>query len=624
MKDNSSLLDLFIPPEGYFGDFGMLCGFTATRKVLEQIKSKFSGETSKPVLAAFIHPTVNAVCDVPGMAWIWMNTNQKERGYVLLHAKVALLGFRRIEGDGYIVRLSVCTGNWTEDPLTNSIDLYWSIDLDVAQLTGQECADVHAAWELFEWLRQPVRSDTRLLQRSYDSHVPDSRLRNVIQKIAQKAGDIKPRFMDNREVGLMSQVTDRMKSLKPRTKVNRLIIGSGFYETGEISDAESCVPELIRTGLKNKLSSDAILEVVLNSGSCQGMAGNDDAPGLFDGLKRKAWRFKSPCSLHHNNDAKLHAKFLLLASGVKAKDKCTGQLYLGSGNMTHQGFVNAAGGNGNIEVGVVFDMPHGMIWGKSTKKEKSICELLPLTGKEISDALGLKAGHDFERPFEPELNPPVAYLIWDDGQLKSPEDGDSAPCIYDHNDQPSQLPCAWPDSPPLMVRLVEGNWLIPVVANDVFVRPMPMQMTVEDILAGLTGFPVPAEKDSDKDADPENGLGQQCKTQSQVPESQYAIRRVMQLLVALTQVQGRVVPNDWQRWCRELEENLIAISKYEVSMIQFFIDAGANPLGVLLDERMRQKGTDAKVLQATLERVSKAWFSDKELPCLWAHEGVLV
>lgn len=91
MQNNSSLLDLFIPPEGYFGDFGMLCGFTATRTVLQQIKAKFSGDTSRPVLAAFIHPTVNAISDVAGLTWIWMNPKQNDRGYALLHAKVALL-----------------------------------------------------------------------------------------------------------------------------------------------------------------------------------------------------------------------------------------------------------------------------------------------------------------------------------------------------------------------------------------------------------------------------------------------------------------------------------------------------------------------------------------------------
>jgi hypothetical protein len=624
MQNNSSLLDLFIPPEGYFGDFGMLCGFTATRAVLKQIKAKFSGETSRPVLAAFIHPTVNAISDVAGLAWIWMNPKKNERGYALLHAKVALLGFRQSDGDGYILRLVVSTGNWTEDPLTNSIDLYWSIDLDAQDLIGceQECVDVYAAWTLFEWLRHPKRSDTRLLKLEYDGNLPDTRLKkkiNVITKIA-KQSSAKARFMDSRKEGLMDQVSERMMQIKPRTKADKLIVGSGFFESGDGLSADSCVPELLKNALRKKLNTSAGCEIVFNPAACQGIAKSD----LFEKLKAKKWNFKAPVSQHHNPGAKLHAKFVLLASGVKAKDECKGLLYVGSGNMTRQGFVNAAGGNGNIEAGVVFEMPHSLIWGKSSKEKRSICELLPLSlsGEEVSDVSRLHAGQDFQRPIEPDESPVVTHVIWSDGQLKSPEDCASEICIYGQNNQPTQLPCSWTAPPPLTVRLVNGNWQIPVLANGVFVRPVTNDLTIEDILAGLVGFPVPAEQDGEKDDDTENGVDRHCNTQSQTLESQYAIRRLMQLLVALTQVQVKVAVNDWPRWCRELEENLSALAKYENSMIEFFRDAGVNPLHALLDGRMRQKGIEAEALQTVLERVSCIW-GVSGLPSLWTSEGAM-
>lgn len=127
---NNTLYSLFMPPENYYGDFGLVCGFTATRQVLGQIRRTFSGEVARPVLAAFIHPTINAVSDIPGLAWMWMKL--QDRGYNLLHAKVALLGFRRRGGEGYVIRLAVSTGNWTQDPLTDSVDLFWLIDVDTA------------------------------------------------------------------------------------------------------------------------------------------------------------------------------------------------------------------------------------------------------------------------------------------------------------------------------------------------------------------------------------------------------------------------------------------------------------------------------------------------------------
>jgi len=622
MQNNCSLLDLLIPPEGYFGDFGMLCGFTATRTVLQQIKAKFSGETSRPVLAAFIHPTVNAISDVAGLTWIWMNPKQNERGYALLHAKVALLGFRQSDVDGYILRLVVSTGNWTEDPLTNSIDLYWSIDLDAQDLMAceQECVDVYAAWNLFEWLRHPKRSDTRLLKLEYDGNLPDARLKkkiDIIAKIANQSS-VKARFMDSRKEGLMDQVSERMMQIKPRTKADKLIIGSGFFESGEGLSADSCVPELLKNELGKKLNTSAVCEIVFNPAACQGIAKSD----FFEKLKAKKWNFKAPYSQHHNPGAKLHAKFVLLASGVKAKDECKGLLYLGSGNMTRQGFVNAAGGNGNIEAGVVFEIPHSLIWGKSSKEKRSICELLPLSGEKVSGASCLEAGQDFQQPIEPDSNPTVTHVIWADGQLMDPQDSTSETCIYGQDNQPTQLPCSWPENPPLTVRLVNGNWQIPVIVNGVFVRPVPKELTIEDILAGLAGFPEPAEQDGEKDDDPENGVNHHCTAQSQTPESQYAIRRMMQLLVALTQVQVKVAANDWPRWCRELEENLCALAKYEKPMIDFFREAGVNPLHALLDERMRQKGIGVNAMQTVLERVSFIW-GVSGLPSLWTSEGAM-
>ena len=145
---NTTLYSLFMPPEDCYGDFGLMCGFTATRQVLGQIRRTFTGEMARPVLAAFIHPTVNAISDVPGLAWMWMHL--VGRGYNLLHAKVALLGFRKRGGDGYVIRLAVSTGNWTQDPLTRSIDLFWSIDLDSAVPDAQDIADIRAAHEMLE------------------------------------------------------------------------------------------------------------------------------------------------------------------------------------------------------------------------------------------------------------------------------------------------------------------------------------------------------------------------------------------------------------------------------------------------------------------------------------------
>lgn len=76
---NTTLITLFMPPKDCFGDFGFFCGFTATPNVMGQIRRSFTGEMARPVLAAFIHPTMNAISDISGLAWMWMRLQDPRR-----------------------------------------------------------------------------------------------------------------------------------------------------------------------------------------------------------------------------------------------------------------------------------------------------------------------------------------------------------------------------------------------------------------------------------------------------------------------------------------------------------------------------------------------------------------
>ena len=78
----------------------------------------------------------------------------------LLHAKVALLGFRHTsDARQWRLRLIVSTGNWTRQTLEESLDLAWRIDLSDQDLKSddslvpQACADLRAAWGMLDWLR---------------------------------------------------------------------------------------------------------------------------------------------------------------------------------------------------------------------------------------------------------------------------------------------------------------------------------------------------------------------------------------------------------------------------------------------------------------------------------------
>jgi len=93
---------------------------------------------SHPKLALLIHPTKVPVTDVPGVIWCYLNHDPRVRGFDLLHAKLALLGFRHHETGAYLLRLVVSTGNWTHEPLSTSIDCFWSCETTPDRATLDE------------------------------------------------------------------------------------------------------------------------------------------------------------------------------------------------------------------------------------------------------------------------------------------------------------------------------------------------------------------------------------------------------------------------------------------------------------------------------------------------------
>lgn len=596
---NTTLLNLFAPPPDCFGDFGFFCGFTASPTVLKQIRRNFTGDMARPVLGAFIHPTVNAISDIHGLAWLGMQP--KSRGYNLQHAKVALLGFRKRRENGYVIRLAVCTGNWTEDPLTNSIDLFWSIDLDTTAPQGQDIVDIRRSWEMFNWLRQ--RSDCSLIDREYDGLLPYARLLAEIETLPHS--DNTPRFIDSRTQALFPQVVERIGMSK---KANRLILGSGYFEAGEEDDPES-LPERLRKELvkSNLLTNSAQLDLFLNPASCQGLVTKADS------LEDAGWRLRKPHSIHHESDAKLHAKFVLLAREDKT---VAGRIYLGSGNLSRNGFERAASTGGNLEAGVVVDLPTGLDWPILKNRKYKIARLLPIQFRETVALATLQAGEGFVPPEEPETLPPVSWLYWQNGQLSAPEE--KTVVVFGPDGTPVSTPCEWPDSPPVIVTLVDGNWRVPVISDDVLVAPRPADLTVEDVLASLASFPEPADADHPDD-DPEERDGPaEVIERSVAPSASYAIRRMMELLVRLGTAQEKLDPRDWPRWCRELRQNLTAIAEQEAAMIGFFANAEANPLPVLFDPRMCPKGVDRELLETSLARVAEVWDLTR-FPSLWAN-----
>lgn len=91
----------------------------------------------------------------------------------------------------------------------------------------------------------------------------------------------------------------------------------------------------------------------------------------------------------------------------------------------------------------------------------------------------------------------------------------------------------------------------------------------------------------------------------------------------LGETQAGIDPRDWQRWCRELRQNLCAIAAQEQAMLGFFRSAGANPPRLCWPTRgwgSRPDGADLALLDAALAAVAAARNLD-DCPSLWIDEA---
>ena len=137
-----SLAQHFDAPENFVGHFGWLCGFSADALFLNDAVERFTHLTSSQrayhgriSLAVLLDPRNRQVSfqDVPGVAHLPIK-DFSNKPFRLLHAKVALLGFRRQNSSSqWCLRLIVSTGNWTRQTLEESLDLKVNESVDIAR-----------------------------------------------------------------------------------------------------------------------------------------------------------------------------------------------------------------------------------------------------------------------------------------------------------------------------------------------------------------------------------------------------------------------------------------------------------------------------------------------------------
>ena len=649
-----SLIQYFDVPDDYRSGFGWMCGYSADALFLNQAIERFTRETraqraSRGALSVALmldpgHPAIGPV-EVPGLIHLPI-AQAGARPFRLLHAKVALFGFRHASGDGrWRARLVVSTGNWTRQTVEESLDLVWSIDVASEDLefddadVAQRRADFGAAWSLFAFLQ--AHFDLRILDAA--NRLPGVETQDSTHKLADwmaacASKDGPPaRFIDNRASSFLAQLPHAIHAVADSAPRNYLAMGSGFFEGGLPNGQLPTVLGKIVSTLRDHraLTGTANIDVFVNPAACQAVA------SALPAMNMKGWDIRAAASMSplfgRHVSRSLHAKFLFSGSEKSGSNSCLRPwVYLGSGNLTGPGFDEKMSRySGNLEAGVVF-APTGLSWYASAgvAPETVITNLLPIHWEQKIGEIGkLSAGEGMPPPGPPFIAPPVAWLVWtstpEGGRLQPPA-GTTATgfAILDPADQPCHMDVtgfAWRTAKPrqILIRWTSEGWehrcLIPVM--DEFGRLAASALTALDFDSAwwsLENFPAAADGDDGSDdtgdvdpEDPKKTALAAVLSAGAGGVGAYPVRQMMELVERIASRQTIVLQADWPAWCARLEQTLARLE--ESPVLTYFCTLGLNPLSPLRVPAFRPAYAESSesvygaIYESMLARVDVRW-----------------
>jgi hypothetical protein len=650
-----SLAQHFDAPEEFIGQFGWLCGYSADAAFLDDAAERFTRLTAPQrahqggiSLALFLDPGSPrvTVLDAPGVAHLPIVDHAK-KPFRLLHAKVALLGFRHQENhDKWQLRLLVSTGNWTRQTLEESLDLIWRIDISSESLNildadvERDCVDIQAAWDLMAWMQNLF--DTRLLNATTRGRVSETmsamkQVRQWITACSEKANG-QARFFDNRTRSLLNQLPEKIK-LSGDVRRNYLAMGSGFYETNEDPLKPPKVPLEIVSSLRREglLTAEAEVDLYINRDACQSIATS------WQTLQRHAITVRPaaiPASVFGEVVRRsLHAKFLFGANSRKNSNACTSAwVYLGSGNLTHPGFANQMNvAVGNLEAGVVFS-PANLYWQKSKEvpDHQVITNLIPIQpgGEQIDGKKPLSAGDSEDQRVDIYIAPPVAWLEWfEEGtvcELRTEEPNVANIQVLDSSGiacTKSETGFHWREAQPRQVRIgwqesgVQQESLIPVVDQYGRIAAKKLQaIETDEAWWQLANFPLHPDEnagDDEDDASNRNDTNDKGKGITDTAQAiSYPIRQMMDLIESIAAKQTEIDKLDWMMWCNRLEQALGQAAN-SVSVQYFRDNLKLNPLSPLWVQSFRPEYAEnsesvfGKLYDETLARIEERWAVSK-------------
>ena len=651
----NSLAQHFEAPENFRGVFGWVCGYSADAHFLDNAVERFTRNSraqrafeGRISLAMMLDPgnPYLSIVDVPGVAHLPLKS-AKDRPFRLLHAKVALLGFRHeTVADVWQLRLIVSTGNWTRGTLEDSLDLVWRIDLASTELNqdsvsteysevDQRCTDLERVDNFLRWIAghfdQRILVAAPPMQDAVGSTTSRDLLDGWLFEASKYAKAAPPRFMDNRHESFLSQLPSRVMSVAGKAKRNYLALGSGFFEGGTLSEVPPSVVIVIAKVLKDNdlLTTNPNADVFVNPAACQSVASSVKALAKAGFSVRDAGQ---PEYFGKSHRRQLHAKFIFSANSRANSPACGNPwIYLGSGNLTGPGFAQKASANGgNLEAGVILAPDH-IHWCAANylAAEHVLTNVLPIQWTHTTDPLNnsLQAGGEMPPRGDAFLQPPVAWLQWCDAPgmngFDAPEQPDASFEVLNE----SGIACSrslsgtyvWVGNRPRLAVLRwtsdDGTHERAVPVLDRFGRIAATELAVIDLDEAwwhLAAFPtLPDDEDlpppdDEKQTPPSSRLKPKVST-----VGKYPIRTMMQLVENIAAKQISISLIDWFAWCSRLEQCLIQAS--ESAAVRTFQAMQINSLSPLREAAFRpdfamdNQSPEGRHYDDLLRRVAISW-----------------
>ncbi|TAY97395.1 hypothetical protein [Rhizobium leguminosarum] len=605
-----SLIDHAVPPEGMLAHAGWVSGFSADAGCMDAFVERFTtmGQRERAALGR----TYICLCldrsqpqilpgEVPGMLHLPAATDDPL--FRLMHAKVALLGFRdRTNPRKWALRLLVTTGNWTRQTTQDSLDLVWRLDLNAEDLAHEtdptSRADIVAVRDFWRWLRPFYQCGL------FDAAAPDGRQHEPFREMEfwldrlKAPRGVTPRFLDTRRQSLIAQLPARIDALDGTKRRNTLTLGSGFWEGGTEAGLPR-VPERIADALRSSglLTKGAEITMVFESDDCAALA----SPAVFASMRQAGWKLRPPLRRPDDN-RRLHAKFLFSANWTGGNACASAWAYLGSGNLTPAGFLNAAGRGGNLEAGILMTAK-GLHW-ESQKGVTHVGVVLPVDWtREITDVTSLSAGDGPPERDTLFLAGPVSHLRWfmapEGGALAAPL-GEDSPDLVVIGPDATPLPrnaaghFPWRGEQPAYAGVARDGRVVQVPVLDDHGRLAARALEpidLEEAIDKLRNFPVVPETDTNDEGEPPAGTDLNIRLpRAGQMEARYAIRRSMDLLETIAERQTDLPKQDWMAWTRRLHCILLqlgtlpgAAETRASALVEGLLPFALNPLSCLLE-----------------------------------------